>query len=42
MEIILGGFMETVKLAVEQGVGMHVYFRICDIMIEQEMYDIGL
>lgn len=28
MEAILGGFMETVKKAMESGVGMEVHFRI--------------
>ena len=42
MEVILGGFQETVKKAIESGVGMEVQFRISEILMEQEKYDIGL
>lgn len=41
MELILGGFKNTVEKAIKAGVGLPVYNRIIQIFREKENWDLG-
>lgn len=40
METVLGDFENTVRKAIEAGASEKIYFRIIDILIEQEKWDV--
>lgn len=42
METVLGDFENTVKKAIEGGASEKIYFRIIDILVEQEKWDIAI
>lgn len=42
MELVLGDVMGTVKKAIENNVGAMVYFRVLEILVEQEQWEVAI
>ena len=42
MEMVLGDLMGTVKKAIENNVGSNVYFRVLEILVEKEEWDVAI
>jgi hypothetical protein len=42
IEMVLGDLMGTVKKAIENNVGSNVYFRVMEILVEKEEWDVAI
>ena len=40
--MVLGDLMGTVKKAIENNVGSNVYFRVMEILVEKEEWDVAI